>query len=126
MEGVAIWSTADRELLRLLFEAECAISIYLLHEKYHLRPVEILISLRKFDAIGIVEVNFDEMCMSMSESGRLWVVLHRREIFLTPVDMPWKAPPPSYTRRQTLCLDSYVPKRKYLSAKFFEALATKD
>lgn len=119
------WNIADREILLILFESHGDVDIYYFHEKYHLLPAKILTSIRKLQELGVVVFDPETMFVSLTDSGRFWVVANRREIFMRKLDLTWKNPPSSYVRPQIGVLVPYVPKRRYISRKFFDALAPK-
>lgn len=120
-----IWDVADREILLVLFESYGEVDVYSFHEKYHLLPARILSSIRKLQELSVVVFNSDSMLISLTDSGRIWVVANRREIFMRKIDMVWRVPPSSYVRPQIRVLEPYVPKRRYISKKFFDSLVPK-
>jgi len=119
------WIVADREMLLTLFQAEGEVNVYSFYEKFNLRPAEILTSIRKLEELGVITFNPQDMVTSLTKFGRFWVVENRREIFMQKVSLAWKAPPLSYVRPRHNVLEPYVPKRRYISSEFFEALAPK-
>ena len=119
------WDIADREILLILFESHGEIDVYSFYEKYHLLPARILSSIRKLQELSVVVFNSESMLISLTDSGRIWVVANRREIFMRKIDMVWRSPPSSYVRPQIPVLEPYVPKRRYISKKFFNSLVPK-
>lgn len=120
------WDVADREILITLFSNVGEVDIYSLHERFNLLPSKIIASIRKLQEINVLTFDPERMLVSLTESGRFWVVANRREIFLQKIDQPWKAPPSSYVRFQIGPTTPYVPKRRYISKDFFESLIPKN
>jgi hypothetical protein len=123
--GSLDWVVADREILLTLFQSHGEVDVYFFYEQFNLRPAEILTSIRKLHEIGVIAFNPETMFTSLTATGRFFVVENRREIFMRKVALTWKAPPSSYVRPQVDILEPYVPKRRYISKDFFDALAPK-
>jgi hypothetical protein len=125
MKNLVRWGVVDREILRTLFQENVAVDVYMFYEKYNLLPTKILTSIRRLQEIGVAVFNPETLLVSLTEAGRYWVVANRREIFMQKIDLSWKEPPVSYVREQREIAEPYVPKRRYISKKFFESLVPK-
>lgn len=125
MKNSVCWGVVDREILRTLFEQNKAVDVYMFYEKYNLLPTKILTSIRRLQEIDVVVFNPETLLISLTEAGRYWVVENRRAIFMQKIDLSWKNPPASYVREQREIAEPYVPKRRYISKKFFESLVPK-
>lgn len=125
MRNLVRWDVVDREILRTLFEENNAVDVYTFYEKYNLLPTKILNSIRRLLEIGVVMFNPEALSVSLTEDGRYWVVANRREIFMQKIELSWKEPPASYVREQREIAEPYVPKRRYISKKFFKSLVPK-
>jgi hypothetical protein len=119
------WDIADREILRLLFKTDAPMELYVFHEKFNLLPVQILKSVRKLLEIQVIKIEAEGRSIALTEKGKNWTLLNRKNIFMRPIEMYWKAAPISYTRQKMQPFEPYVPKRRFLSKKFFDTLAPK-
>jgi hypothetical protein len=125
MDNLVRWGIVDREILRTLFEKDDAVDVYKFYQKYNLLPTKILTSIRRLQEIDVVVFDAETLSVSLTNSGRYWVVANRREIFMQKIDLSWKAPPASYVREKRDTTEPYVPKRRYISRNFFESLVPK-
>jgi len=120
-----VFNSADREILRTLYSTMDAIDVYVFYERYNLLPSAILRSIRRFEAEGVIRL-MEDASLQLTEQGRRWVVGHRKQIFLRAVEAEWKEPPASYLIYPLPAFSPYIPKRRNISKKFFESLASGD
>lgn len=78
----------DVEIIRELIR-KGHVDLYDLHLKYRLSPAQISHSVNRFIAEGIV-VCQDDAVVELTDNGREWVILKRKELFLDDRRKYWK------------------------------------
>lgn len=119
------FNSADREILRMLYSTAASVDVYVFYERYNLLPSDILRSIRRFEVEGVIRLETNAT-LTLTEHGRRWVVGYRKHIFLKKVEAEWKEPPASYLIYTLPAFSPYIPKRRNISKKFFESLASGD
>lgn len=76
----------DIIILKALMQEDC-VRFYRLHEQYRLSPGQIARSIQKFQAEGVLDYDCD--CAKLTGSGREWILMHRKQLFLQPKKREW-------------------------------------
>ena len=105
-----IYHSEDREILRDLLVGNKAISIFVFHQKYLLSPGQLARVARKYSEMGIIAVNGDHL--SLTDSGRAWVIRNRRKIFRCSEISTWKKTPDEFKKEYKDSEMYMLPSRK--------------
>jgi hypothetical protein len=119
MEQPNIFNSVDRELLKEMFSCHGHVSVALFHNKYRLSPGQIIRSIRKLDALGIIEE--DDTSIGLNEKGREWVLNNRWIFFETSIKKDWtpkKLVSDNLNARNCLRTD-LLPKMRRLNKEYF-------
>lgn len=107
----------DIELLKELYSEE-RIDLYFFHEKYKLSPAQLGRTLKKFKDAGLIIL--DGQNIILNETGREWIFVNRRVLFLKEKSKYWKVIP-EHMKQNSLAINKlYLPKRKSLDKEIFK------
>lgn len=101
----------DIEFLKELYKYG-KINMYLFHEKYMLSPAQLARVIRKFEKIYVI--NLEGNSIILSEYGRKWIFLKRKEIFIKERFKYWKEVPKEMQQERLRPNELYLPIRKNL------------
>jgi len=87
-------SSAEIEIMRNLFASPSgSIDLYELHEEFLLSSGQLANVCRRMAEFGVLEIEMEDgfptLLVTITPTGRQWVVRHRKRLFLTPSDRPW-------------------------------------
>lgn len=103
-------SSAEIEIMRHLFTSpRGSIDLYELHQEFMLSSGQLANVCRRMAEIGVLKIEMKDelptLMVSITPSGRQWVVRHRKRLFLSPSDRPWA----TATRETSARLDVFAP-----------------
>lgn len=73
-------SSAEREILRLLFQGSGELDLYDLHRKYKLGPGQIVLSLRRLSEMELVSWSAEGV-VRLTPTSRQYILSNRRTLF---------------------------------------------
>ncbi len=112
-------TTVDRSILKLLYlSQDTPISLYWFHEEFDFSPAQLGTFISKFSAIDVVNEQNNEI--SFTELGKIWLITHRKVIFLSRVKYDWREIPVEMFKLQIHVDSMYLPDWKKMGVNFFE------
>ncbi len=106
----------DIEFLRELF-VKSRVELYYFHEKYLLSPGQLARTVNKFLELKIVEkIDYDIL---LTDFGKKWILSNRKQLFLNPQKMYWKAIPNEMKKESIEKNIPFRTERKKLDSEIF-------
>lgn len=81
------FTSSDIIIIKSLLQSE-NVNIHSLHVEYQLSPAQLQLSINKFVAVGILDV--DGVNIRLTKSGVDWIYTHRKSLFLDVNRRFWK------------------------------------
>lgn len=110
-------ASSEREILKLLYSSNEWADLYSLHDKYLLSPGQLSNAVRKFEDAGIIESK--ELEVKLTLKGRVWLIKHRRAIFMGGHGRPWAKPRPEHCQEPISPMQPYLPELENVDQAFF-------
>lgn len=107
----------DIEFLKELYHKD-RVDLYFFHEKYRLSPAQLSRTLNKFLKMELVVLQGNEVLLN--ETGRMWIIKHRRDLFLGVRRKYWKEIPDNMVQNAININELYLPNKKSLDTELFK------
>ncbi len=107
----------DIEFLRELY-CKNEVDLYFFHEKYRLSPAQLSRTISKFIEIELIILQDNNIVLT--ETGKKWIISHRKNLFLDEKRKYWKEIPNNMVQETININELYKPNRNKLDTELFK------